>query len=95
MQHLKNVPGAPPAPVPTVPSALPNQPIASIADLSISDIFNSSLLSQPGGLGTLFPNFSTAGPPAHPSSPNLLHNGLRTAPPSPIRRYSIQGGFGV
>jgi hypothetical protein len=93
--HLKNVPGAPPAPVPTVPSALPNLPIASTAGLSISDIFIASLLYQPGDLSTLFPNLPTAGPPAHPSSPNLSHNGPCTAPPSPIKRHSIQGGFGV
>jgi hypothetical protein len=90
-QHLKNVAGVPSTSLPVVPSTLPNPPVATAAGLSISDLFIAGLLSQSGGLSTLFPNLPTAlqGPSARPGSPHLLQSGRRTAPPSPIRRHSI------
>ncbi|KAF8495257.1 hypothetical protein F5888DRAFT_1635740 [Russula emetica] len=93
-QRIKNVSDALPAPVPTVPSTLPNTPVAATAGLSISDIIIASLLSQSGGLSGLFPNLPAVlqGPsaPQAPSSPTLSNtSGPRPAPPSPIRRHSI------
>ncbi|KAF8501153.1 hypothetical protein F5888DRAFT_1632919 [Russula emetica] len=93
-QRIKNISDALPAPVPTVPSTLPNTPVAATAGLSISDIIIASLLSQSGGLSGLFPNLPAVlqGPsaPQAPSSPTLSNtSGPRPAPPSPVRRHSI------